>query len=38
VEQTKDSGAWVRVRTEEKAEMLKMQFQGAIGACAATGQ
>lgn len=38
VEQTKDSGAWVRVRTEEKAEMLKMQFQGAIGACTAAGQ
>jgi hypothetical protein len=38
VEQTKDSGAWVRVRTEEKAEMLKMQFQGAIGACAAGSQ
>ncbi len=35
-EQTNDSGAWVRVRTEEKAEILKMQFQGAIGACAAT--
>jgi hypothetical protein len=38
VEQIKDSGAWVRVRTEEKAETLKMQFQGAIGACAAAGQ
>ncbi|MGB8800130.1 MAG: hypothetical protein WCC97_05545 [Candidatus Acidiferrales bacterium] len=38
VEQTNDSGAWVRVRTEEKAEMLKMQFQGAIGACASGSQ
>jgi hypothetical protein len=38
VEQTKDSGAWVRVRTEEKAEILKMQLQGAIAACAAAGQ
>jgi hypothetical protein len=38
VQQLKTSGAWVRVRTEEKAEMLKMQFQGAIGACAAAGQ
>jgi hypothetical protein len=38
VEQTKDSGAWVRVRSEEKAEMLKMQFQGAIAACAAGEQ
>jgi hypothetical protein len=38
VEQLKTSGAWVRVRTEEKAEMLKMQFQGAIGACIAAGQ
>ena len=38
VEQLKTSGAWVRVSTEEKAEILKMQFQGAIGACAAVGQ
>jgi hypothetical protein len=38
VEQLKTSGAWVRVRTEEKAEMLKMQFQEAIAACAAAGQ
>jgi len=38
VEQLKVSGAWVRVRTEEKAEILKMQFQGAIAACAASGQ
>jgi hypothetical protein len=38
VEQLKVSGAWVRVRTEEKAEMLKMQFQEAIAACAAAGQ
>ena len=38
VEQLKISGAWVRVRTEEKAEMLKMQFQEAIAACAAAGQ
>ena len=38
VEQLKTSGAWVRVTTEEKAEILKMQFQGAIGACAAAGQ
>jgi hypothetical protein len=38
VEQTKDSGAWVRVRTEEKAEILKMQLQGAIAACAAAAQ
>jgi hypothetical protein len=38
VEQLKISGAWVRVSTEEKAEILKMQFQGAIGACAAAGQ
>jgi hypothetical protein len=35
VKQSNDSGAWVRMRTEEKAELLKMQFQGAIGACAA---
>jgi hypothetical protein len=38
VEQRKDPGAWVRVSSEEKAEMLKMQFQGAIAACAAAGQ
>jgi hypothetical protein len=38
VEQLKVSGAWVRVRTEEKAEMLKMQFQGAIAACIEAGQ
>jgi hypothetical protein len=38
VEQRKTSGAWVRVSTEEKAEMLKMQFQGAIAACTAAGQ
>ena len=38
VEQLKTSGAWVRVRTEENAELLKMQFQGAIGACAAARQ
>jgi hypothetical protein len=38
VEQLKTSGAWVRVSTDEKAEMLKMQFQGAIAACAAAGQ
>ena len=38
VEQLKTSGAWVRVRTEEKAEMLKMQFQGAIAACTEAGQ
>ena len=38
VEQLKTSGAWVRVTTEEKAEILKMQFKGAIGACAAAGQ
>jgi hypothetical protein len=38
VEQLKTSGAWVRVNTEEKAEILKMQFQGAIGACAAADQ
>ena len=38
VEQLKTSGAWVRVSTEEKAEILKMQFQGAIAACAAAGR
>jgi hypothetical protein len=38
VEQRKDPGAWVRVSTEEKAEILKMQFQGAIAACATAGQ
>jgi hypothetical protein len=38
VEQRKDPGAWVRVSTEEKGEILKMQFQGAIGACAAADQ
>jgi hypothetical protein len=38
VEQRKDLGAWVRVTTEEKGEILKMQFQGAIAACAAAGQ
>ena len=38
VEQRKDPGAWVRVNTEEKAEILKMQFQGTIAACAAAGQ
>jgi len=38
VEQRKDPGASVRVSTEEKAEILKMQFQGAIAACAAAGQ
>jgi hypothetical protein len=38
VEQSNDSEAWVRVRTEEKAELLKMQFQGAIGACAVGSQ
>src|SRR5271156_55295 len=38
VEQLKTSGAWVRVSTEEKAEILKLQFQGAIEACAAARQ
>ena len=38
VEQRKDPGAWVRVSTEEKAEILKMQFQGTIAACAAASQ
>jgi hypothetical protein len=38
VEQRKNPGAWVRVTTEEKGEILKMQFQGAIAACAAAGQ
>jgi hypothetical protein len=38
VEQRKDPGAWVRVTTEEKGEILKMQFQGAIAACAAADQ
>jgi hypothetical protein len=38
VEQGRDPGAWVRVTTEEKGEVLKMQFQGAIAACAAACQ
>jgi hypothetical protein len=32
------SGAWVRVRTEEQAELLKAQFEQAIGQCVAAGQ
>ncbi len=32
------SSAWVRVRTEEQAELLKMQFEQAIGECVAAGQ
>jgi hypothetical protein len=32
------SGAWVRVRTEEQAELLKLQFEQAIGECIANAQ
>jgi hypothetical protein len=38
VEQTMVSSAWVRVRTEEQAELLKEQFEQAIGECIAAGQ
>jgi hypothetical protein len=38
VEQPMVSSAWVRVRTEEQAELLKLQFQQAIGECIAAGQ
>jgi hypothetical protein len=38
VEQPVVSGAWVRVRTEAQAELLKAQFEQAIGACIAAGQ
>ncbi|MFZ3214580.1 MAG: hypothetical protein WA192_00805 [Candidatus Acidiferrales bacterium] len=32
------SSAWVRVRQEEKAELLKLQFQKAIASCLAAGE
>jgi hypothetical protein len=38
VEQPMVSSAWVRVRTEEQAELLKLQFEQAIGECIAAGQ
>jgi hypothetical protein len=38
VEQPMVSGAWVRVRREEQAELLKTQFEQAIGECIAAGQ
>jgi hypothetical protein len=38
VEQPMVSSAWVRVRTEEQAELLKAQFEQAIGECIAVGQ
>jgi hypothetical protein len=38
VEQPMVSGAWVRVRREEQAELLKRQFEEAIGACIANSQ
>jgi hypothetical protein len=38
VEQPMVSSAWVRVRTEEQAELLKLQFEQAIGECVAAGQ
>ncbi|HEY4949628.1 MAG TPA: hypothetical protein VIH88_04780 [Candidatus Acidoferrales bacterium] len=38
VEQPMVSSAWVRVRTEEQAELLKLRFEQAIGECIATGQ
>jgi hypothetical protein len=38
VEQPMVSSAWVRVRTEEQAELLKLQFQQAIGECVEAGQ
>jgi hypothetical protein len=38
VEQPMVSSAWVRVRTEQQAELLKAQFEQAIGECIAAGQ
>ena len=38
VEQPMVSSAWVRVRTKEQAELLKLQFEQAIGECIAAGQ
>jgi hypothetical protein len=38
VEQPLVSSAWVRVRTEERAELLKAQFEQAIAECIANGQ
>jgi hypothetical protein len=38
VEQPMVSSAWVRVRTEEQAELLKLRFEQAIGECIAAGQ
>jgi hypothetical protein len=38
VEQPMVSSAWVRMRTEEQAELLKAQFEQAIEACTAAGQ
>jgi hypothetical protein len=38
VEQPVVSTAWVRVRTEGQAELLKLQFQQAIGECVANAQ
>lgn len=38
VEQPMVSSAWVRVRTEEQAELLKLRFEHAIGECIANDQ
>ncbi len=38
VEQLKVSSAWIRVRQEERGELLKTQFQQTIAACVAAGQ
>jgi hypothetical protein len=38
VEQPVVSSAWVRARTEEQAELLKLEFEQAIGECVANGQ
>jgi hypothetical protein len=38
VEQPMVSSAWVRVRTDEQAELLKARFEEAIGECVANGQ
>jgi len=32
------SSAWVRVRTEEQAELLKLQFEQTIAECIAANQ
>src|ERR1700723_2994274 len=38
VEQPMVPSAWVRVRTETQAELLKLQFEQSIGECIAAGQ